>query len=59
MQLIVYCSMLRLTTRGQLTVPIYQNHNNLWDNGGHGLMITRQMTTKASNETTTSTLYQT
>ena len=29
--------------------PIHQNHNNLWDNGGHSLMITRQMPTTASN----------
>ena len=28
---------------------IHQNNNNLWDNGGHSLMITRQMTIKASN----------
>ena len=28
---------------------IRQNHNNLWDNGSHSLMITWQIPTKASN----------
>ena len=27
-----------------------QNHNNLWDNGIHLMMITRQMPTKAGND---------
>ena len=31
-------------------LSIHPKHKNLWDNGGHSLMITRQMTTKASNE---------
>ena len=46
---------LRLLIQGQLTDPslnslFYPNHKNLWDNGGHLLMITRQMPTKISNE---------
>ena len=40
---------LRLPTRGRLTYPS-KNHQNLWNNGGHLLMITRQTTTKASND---------
>ena len=47
-----YCGRLRLLTRGQLTDPsvTLQIHNNLWGYGGHSLMITRQMPTKATNE---------
>ena len=32
-------------------LSIHRNHNNVSDNGGHSLMITRQMSKKASNVT--------
>ena len=42
-------------TQDQLTDPslntlFTKNHNKLWDNGTHSLMIIRQMSTKASND---------
>ena len=47
------CGRFCLLTQGQLNDPslnsIDQNHNNLGDNGGHSLMMTRQIPTKAGN----------
>ena len=53
-------SRLRLLTWCQLTglsLNSHQNHNNLRDNGGHSLMITRQVCTKASNGVPLSFMY--
>ena len=50
-----YSGWLRLLTRSQLNwlrqhSLFHQNHKNLWDNGGHSLLIiTRQLPSKASN----------